>query len=95
MIEAQHTKGPWKAAERGDYGDFNGESRIILADDRRIIVIQHSGTNEDEANTRLVEAAPLMLEALQAAEIVLRNRDQNEREVKTLAAIKYAIARAT
>lgn len=60
-----HTPGPWEAADRGDYGDFDGNSRVVLGDDRRIAVVQHSGTDEDEANARLITAAPDMLEALQ------------------------------
>lgn len=33
MSNAQHTPGPWKAAERGDYGDFGGNSRVVIGDD--------------------------------------------------------------
>ena len=36
-----HTPGEWEAADRGDYGDFDGNSRVILGDDMRVAVIQH------------------------------------------------------
>ena len=57
-----HTLGPWIAAERGDYSDFDGNSRIVLGEDgnKRIIVIQHDGDAEAEANTALVLAAPTL-----------------------------------
>lgn len=65
---SDHTPGPWEAADRGDYSDFDGASRVILGDDRRIAVVQHSGSDEDEANTHLLEAAPEMKAALEQAE---------------------------
>ncbi len=55
---AAPTPGPWEACERGAYSDFDGNSRVILGSDRRIAVVQHSGTPEDEANTLLIAAAP-------------------------------------
>ncbi|WP_025899082.1 hypothetical protein [Sneathiella glossodoripedis] len=69
----KHTPGPWKAAEQGDYGDFDGNSRVILGDDRRIAVVQHSGTDEDEANAHLIEASPDLLEALKHARLMIMN----------------------
>lgn len=63
-MKQRHTPGPWEAAERGGYGDFDGNSRVILADDMRIAVVQHHGDDEAEANTRLIVEAPEMLEAL-------------------------------
>ena len=62
---SKHTKGPWEAADRGDYSDLDGSSRVILGDDRRIAIVQHKGDEEDEANARLIAAAPDMLEALE------------------------------
>ena len=67
------TDGPWEAAERGAYGDFDGNSRVIIGNDRRIAVVQHHGTQEDEANTNLIDAAPELYEALKAAQHALRS----------------------
>lgn len=63
MEKLKHTPGPWEACERGDYSDFNGDSQVILSDDKRICVI-HSYNPEGEANARLISAAPEMLEEL-------------------------------
>jgi len=35
MTHSQHTPGPWGAAERGDYSDFDEQSRGIIGNDRR------------------------------------------------------------
>lgn len=67
MSKSQNTPGPWVAAERGDYGDYEGNSRVILGNDRRIAVVQHHGTDEDEANTHLIEAALDMHDAIDQA----------------------------
>lgn len=61
-----HSPMPWKACEPGEYSDFAGNSRVILADDRRIAVVQ--GTQEqDLANAALIVAAPELLDAAQSA----------------------------
>lgn len=61
-----HSPLPWQACEPGAYSDFAGNSRVILADDRRIAVVQ--GTREqDAANAALIVAAPELLEAAQPA----------------------------
>lgn len=62
-----HTPGPWEACDPGDYGDFNGESRVILGDDRRIAVVHWSprlNTAQSDANACLIAAAPELLAAL-------------------------------
>lgn len=66
MAEAKHTPGPWEACDPGDYSDFDGNSRVILGDDMRIAVVQWSPANAemDDANARLIAAAPDMLAAL-------------------------------
>lgn len=43
----------------------------------------------------LIDAAPEMLEVLNAARIILKNRDQRPEEVRLLDAIKIVIAKAT
>jgi hypothetical protein len=63
MSKLQHTPGPWKECERGDYSDFDKQSQIIIGDEMRICAV-HSYDIEGEANARLIAAAPEMLEAL-------------------------------
>jgi len=82
MAESKHTAGPWEAAERGDYGDFDGESRVILGDDRRIAVVQHSGSEEDEANALLIASAPTLLSERDSL------REENERLRGALEAVE-------
>lgn len=65
-MSSEWTPGSWEACERGDYTDYGGNSRVIIGDGRRIAVVQHNGTQEDEANTCLVEAAPDLAAALEA-----------------------------
>ncbi len=82
-----HTPGPWKACERGAYRDFDGASRVInTADDSvRVAAVHHEGSPEDEANTRLIAAAPELLEVLKAiagnvaATVVVLTRDEMEK----------------
>lgn len=64
MTETRFTPGPWEAADRGDYGDYNGNCRVILADDMRIAVVHDYGADESEATARLITAAPDIFAAL-------------------------------
>ena len=61
-----HTAGPWELCNKGDYGDFDGNSRVILGDDRRLAVV-HVSDDETDANARLIAAAPDLLEACKDA----------------------------
>ncbi len=65
-MKTEFTPGPWEAADRGDYSDFDGNSRVILGDDTRIAVVHHHGTPENEANAHLIAAAPDLYRALEA-----------------------------
>lgn len=63
-----HTPGPWEACAPGDYGDFDGNSQVVLGDDMRIAVVHWSSgsmRDENEANARLIAAAPRVVEAAQ------------------------------
>lgn len=66
------TPGPWEAAERGGYSDFDGDSRVISGDDRRIAVVQHDGKDEDEANARVIALADLVSRLVMALEPLAR-----------------------
>jgi hypothetical protein len=62
-MSAQHTKGPWEMSARGDYGDYDGNCRVIIGDDTRVAVVQDHGPQFPwaEANARLIAAAPDLL----------------------------------
>jgi len=67
---SEHTNGPWEACQRGAYGDFDCNSRVIRSSDpddmRRIAAVHcYAGDAETYANARLIAAAPEMLEALE------------------------------
>ncbi len=73
-----YTPGPWEACQPGDYGDFDGESRVVCSADpddmRRIAVVHWSERHpETDANATLISLAPEMLEALEKAESVFRH----------------------
>ena len=64
---AEHTKGPWRVEACKSRGD---EYRYVRTDDPRLRVIcrvplDHIDGREDEANARLIAAAPELLEALE------------------------------
>jgi len=62
----KHTEGPWELCEKGDYGDFEGNSRVICGDDMRLAVVHAGGPNDEEnkANAELMHAAPELLATL-------------------------------
>lgn len=64
LREGEHTPGPWSV-------DYSGPARLTINDkDGRTIAfgnLQTEDGDEDEANARLIAAAPTMLETLQDA----------------------------
>ena len=62
---SKHSSGTWHACKHGDYGDYDGECRVIVADDLRIVVVLGYDNEETDANTNLIAAAPDLLEALE------------------------------
>ncbi len=72
-MENKHTPAPWELCDIGDYGDFDGNSQVILGTDgfdepmlKRLAVVQVTkGDEENEANAQLIAAAPELLEALE------------------------------
>ena len=66
---SKHTPGPWEASNIGVYGDFDGNSIVILGGDIpiRVAVVHINEWAVDEegaANARLIAKAPEMLEVL-------------------------------
>ena len=72
-LAALATPGPWEACDRGDYGDFDGDSRVILGDDMRVAVVQTDGRDETEANADLIvelrNNLPTIIAALKARRV--------------------------
>ncbi len=60
---SKHTRGPWSLADRGDYNDFEAESRVVFGTGKRLAVVHHHGDKEAEANANLIAAAPDLLDA--------------------------------
>ncbi len=95
----KHTPGPW-SADNGDsdqWGVFddNGGAIVYAKCDSPL-----RSFDEDAANARLIAAAPLMLDALRSASLVLMGcvgtNDENELErAEAIAALRTAIASAT
>jgi hypothetical protein len=74
---APHTPGPWRLeAHRaeGSYGLYDEEGYIFAE-------VQLFGGERDDANTRLVAAAPELLEALK---VLIKDIDDWERAVKEI-----------
>lgn len=63
MSDTKHTPGPWETCDPEDYGDYDGNCRVILGDDLRVAVVL-GVDGENEANAHLIAAAPDLLEAL-------------------------------
>lgn len=61
MSDVKHTA--WKACDRGDYGDYDGDCVVVLDKEmtRRVAVVFR------DEDARLIAAAPEMLEALEVA----------------------------
>ena len=91
----------WTLCDRGDYVDFDGDSRVILGDGMsvRIGVIQTNGRPETEANAYLAVAAPRLLKELQHLVALLepleRDGTLNVPGHATLNGARAAIALAT
>jgi hypothetical protein len=81
-----HTPGPWSV---NDYGfiDADGEEDAIE-------VITSSKRGTEEANLRLIAAAPDLLEALEFALPMVEHYHEREGASATLYIVKRAIAKA-
>ena len=95
---SKHTTAPWIVSEYGDYGDYDGECRVVLGEggDIRTAVVLGFDTPENRANARLIAAAP---ELLSAAMLLMASRSTNmcHRNAKEREAYKQfaaAIAKA-
>ena len=90
----QHTPGPWIASHRSIQDGQGGSQRwhILAGSDQSIQVCTLKGwDDEDEANARLIAAAPELLAALIACE---RQLDRETLGGEALDAARAAIAKA-
>ena len=100
-MTTQHTPGPWHV------GQGNGEGSIF-ADSGRVrwesggttlypIATMTRGwaTDEDDANARLISAAPALLAALRAMLATVHDEERDDATVAAVAAARAAIATAT
>lgn len=89
--ETKHTPGPWRAKQYGKYGEW----KVLQADElRHHICTDIRGLDGmDEANARLIAAAPTLLEALQ--ELLTYLGDWDDPTHETCVKARAAIARAT
>ncbi|WP_084398323.1 hypothetical protein [Henriciella aquimarina] len=65
-LNAERTQEDWEACDRGDYSDFDGNSRVIIGDDRRIAVVQTDGDPETMANAAFITEAANQMDAILA-----------------------------
>ena len=97
-MSAKHTPGPWIPAKYGDYGDYNGKCRVILGEggDIRVAVVLGFNSEENQANTSLIAAAPDLFAALKALVHSLDEDDmKHDDQRKAFSASFKAIAKAT
>lgn len=104
-MTAQHTPGPWAV---GPAFDNDGEPEIIIERHtpagNLVVAVALAGLRGQEANARLIAAAPDLLEALQAAvecgmvptsSAAEGGASKHSRQVQVADMIRAAIARAT
>ena len=97
MSTAKHTPGPWQARWQ-DPIDVDDCARIAIEtapDAGDIAGIHHATRGEDEANARLIAAAPDMLAALQRIAEYPRQRNDELSIAGARAIAAAAIAKAT
>jgi len=83
--QPQHTPGPWRASIYCIWGGINGDTYV--AGTQTAI-----GADAQEANARLIAAAPELLEALEAVVACWNHHDVGKAYVEDLA--RAAIAKA-
>ena len=93
-MNAKFTRAPWTACQPGDYGDYDGNSIVVLGDDLRVAVVL-GGDEESKANARLIASAPALLEAANAAMQCISELTPTQARVEVAQMLQNAIAKAT
>ena len=85
------TPGPWIACQYGDYGDYNGDCRVILGEggDIRTAVVLGFDTPENDANAQLIAAANpaailSLLDELQTLRVTAENAEKDAERYRWL-----------
>jgi len=97
---SEHTKGPWSLVI-GEHGDRHSRTVVCASPFRKIARINIEGSlrplPSDEANARLIAAAPDMLSALIEAEAcmsIVEPRSDKAEYLRILDVVRAAIGRA-
>lgn len=98
---SKHTPGPWAAYVYGKQNrpgvDAAGQSIVLWGDASEIEDdggVRGHDPEEARANAYLIAAAPVMLQALEAAEFVMRNELADPEDSGAYQAVVAAIAKA-
>ena len=95
MSKTQHTPGPWVIggqSEAGRYISINGGGKVLA---RVMFSKPNDPFPSDDANARLIAAAPMLLEALQAAHDDIVSGALDPSDFPWLSKARAAIAKAT
>ena len=92
--KAQHTEGPWSVGEHAPRGD-EGRTIVINGPKGGNIADIFFDDEVDEANARLIAAAPELLEACKAANLVLLQQNHpSGTDLEAMDVLQAAIAKA-
>jgi hypothetical protein len=91
---SNHTSGPWLVSEYGDYGDYDGECRVVLGEggDIRTAIVLGLDTAENRANAHLIAASPDLL--AEAKALVEKMKGWGSVHESHFVGIEQAIAKA-
>jgi hypothetical protein len=92
MSKSKHTPGPWRAQL---HEDFEGQWGVVSTCEIEWLIAEaapHIDGDPDEANARLIAAAPELLEALQALRRICADTPAVERNPRFVTANSAALA---
>jgi hypothetical protein len=98
MSKSKHTPGPWKAQLREGYvgqWEVEGQYEVIATGETALVADVASYTECDDANARLIAAAPELLEALMGLRLYVDPLMGGEEVDNARRAANAAIAKAT
>lgn len=85
-LAAKATPGPWEACEPGDYGDFDGDSRVMCGDDKRLAVF-HWNERYTDGNDADIELSVALRNNLPAILAALKAQQPDEAMVERVATV--------
>ena len=93
-MNAQHTPGPWTVATRIAHDDSRLFAELNAARSDASVIIEAADPDEEQANARLIAAAPELLRALEFAKSEMHFHPAT-RNSEALEFVRAAIAKAT